>query len=131
MAVPRRYSQDEVDALLANAQSATKAELSNLRDDVTKVAKGLGDLTIALVGLPGVSQGAIPEIREQIAALTTEWATYQAALPAAINAGVEAQRGKDTVQRAHVFTRWWQLVTANAVSGALGGLFIFLITHHW
>lgn len=128
--VPHRYSQDEVDALLANATSATKAELQQLRDDLGKLAKGFSDLTTALVGLPGVSVGAIPEIREQIAGMRREWATYQAALPAAINAGVEANRGKESVQRGLRFTKWWQLVAANTISGALGGLFVFLAVHH-
>lgn len=131
MSVPRRYSQEEVDSLLANTASATKAELQNLRSEVGGLTKSLGDLTVALVGLPGVTKGAITEIREQIGSLQAEWATYQAALPAAINAGVEAQKGRDTGLKIRAFSKWWQLVSANAVSGALGGLFVFLITHHW
>lgn len=130
MAVPRRYTQEEVDSLLDNVTSATKSELQQLRNDVSVIGKSLGDLSIALTGLAGVSKGAIPELRDQIAVLQREWATYQAALPAAINAGVEAQQSKMVVIRQRAFSKWWQLVAANSVSGAIGGLLVFFAIHH-
>lgn len=131
MVAPRRYSQEEVDNLLAQTASATKAELQQLRDSVGVLAESLGKLSVALTGVPGISKGAIDEIRDQIAQLQNEWRTYQAALPAAINAGVEAHRAKDSETRGKAVSNWWLLVTANAVSGVVGGVFVFLITHHW
>lgn len=113
----RRYTQLELDQAVDGARAASVGETRGLNDKLNNIDTKLELFMQAVVGEPGVSKGALTEIREAIADevraredLSAQWKLTQTELPVMIQATIAAENSKRRREVFHDFTKRGRVV---------------------
>lgn len=113
----RRYSQLELDQAVDGARAASVGETRGLNDKLNGIDTKLELFMQAVVGEPGVSKGALTEIREAIAdevkareELSAQWKLTQTELPVMIQSTIANENSKRRREMFHDFTKRGRIV---------------------
>ena len=117
----RRYSQLELDQAVDGARAASVGETRGLNDKLNNIDTKLELFMQAVVGEPGVSKGALQEIREAIAdevraraELSNQWKLTQTELPVMIQSTIAAENSKRRRELFHDFTKRGRIIALAA-----------------